>query len=555
MRVSYQHTNVYDGNESTLLRFTDEDGTRACVLVDAGAGVDLDSHLEADEYLNAILLTHGHIDHYRTLARNVRHNAPIYTSPATATILEHALPEAQKDNELGDVSVALDALEPIDDWASILDTLEVRPVSAGHTPGATGFVIRFRDEAAGDELFDAEQHVLVTGDFTTRPCAGFSGLATSYPFDIDAVFLNVSTDDSYMASLNESLRTVLERAYAGSRVVVATSSLAGVHYATVLERLSTALDRELPITLAGQAAKLANALELDVPGVETREVFDGTADVLEEGRITIAGPDSPTKGSTSRLLNAIEDDSAGVFVQLATGNADAVSNVSCTTQYVEFRNHPPPETVDEFVRDLAPRQVVIKHARGETLNRFQRRFDHCFTWGTNDEDIHRLYEGGEWTPPDWLAETTATQIRTRQWEAMQNRSFDPDTRLSPLRRGSVDLEAEGVELETLEDVFARTATDPYVTSDRDTDDETDAVDTETGDPRRNDGNDSVERDLLERLEAIEAKLERSEETVHARVLADGNGERILRLLEPADVDVDAGDIVEITITESGTERE
>lgn len=111
MRVSFQNANLRGGNESTLLRFTDGD-TGAVLLVDSGAGVDLDSTLAAGEYLNGILLTHAHIDHYRTLGKNVRHNAPIYTSPATAAVLERALPEAQQDNDLGDVDAVLAALEP-----------------------------------------------------------------------------------------------------------------------------------------------------------------------------------------------------------------------------------------------------------------------------------------------------------------------------------------------------------------------------------------------------------------------------------------------------------
>ncbi|SER36156.1 MBL fold metallo-hydrolase [Natrinema salaciae] len=549
MRVSYQNTNIRGGNESTLLRFTTDDGTRACILVDAGDGVELDSLLAADEYLNAILLTHAHIDHYRTLARNVRHNAPIYASPATATALEHALPEARKDNDVGDVSDALDALEPIDDWTSILHDLEVRPVSAGHTPGAAGFVVRFRDETVADGLLNGERHLLVTGDFTTRPCAGFPGLDPTFPFDIDAVLLNVSTDESYPTALNESLETVLERAYAGSRVVVATSSLTGVHYAVLLGRITAELDRSLPITLVGQAAKLYNALEFDVPGVETRAVFDGTAEVLEEGRVTIAGPETPARGSASRLLDAIEDDPAGVFVQLATGDAAAISDVRCTTQHVELRNHPSLETIDEFVGDLAPMHVVVKHATGDALNRFQRRFDHCFVWGTNDDDIHRLYEAGEWRAPGWITDTTATRIRKRRWETVQRQSFASDGTVPSVRRDSVDLEAEGVDIEALENAFARAPTDPYADS-VPTDD---ATVTETGTDRSREraDDDSIEVELLERLEAIESKLDRSTETVPARVLTDGDGEQFLRLLERADVD--AGDVVEVVLPEADTE--
>ncbi|GAB3022229.1 MBL fold metallo-hydrolase [Natronobiforma cellulositropha] len=543
MRVSYQHTNVHSGNESTLLRFRTADGTRACILVDAGDGVDLDSLLADDEYLNAVLLTHAHIDHYLTLARNVRHSAPVYTSEATATILEHALPEAQKDNDLGDVSVALDALEPIDEWVPILNDLEVRPISAGHTPGGAGFVIRFRDESVGDDLLSGEQHILVTGDFTHRPCTVFPGLATSYPFEIDCLLLNVSTDDSYTTSLNESLETVLERAYAGSRVVVATSSLTGVHYATLLAHSTETLDRDLPITIVGQAAKLYNALECDAPGVDTQEVFDRVGDVLEDGGVTIGGPETPTTGSARRLFEAIDDDPAAVFVQLSTGDGDGFSDVRCTTKSFRLCNHPSLETVDRLVDELVPLEVVIKHASGNRLNQLQRRFDRCFTWGTNDEDVHRLYEDGQWKAPGWIAETTAQQIRRRQWEALQELSLASEASLSASQRQQVDLEAEGIDLEALETVFSRTSPDPYPQSTPDAPgDGDDEADVENPEER------AIEEELLARLDAIDAKLERSEETVQARVLSGGEGEQFLELLERADLE--PGAIVELTIRTS-----
>ncbi|NGM71340.1 MBL fold metallo-hydrolase [Natronolimnobius sp. AArcel1] len=541
MRVSYQHANVHSGNESTLLRFTAEDGTRACVLVDAGDNVDVESMLADDEYLNAILLTHAHIDHYRTLARNVHHSAPIYTPPATASVLEQALPEAQKDNDLGDISVALEALNPINEWMSILPTLEVRPIPAGHTPGAAGFVLRFRDENSSDDPFTGDQHLLITGDFTTRPCAGHPGLETSYPFDIDCVLLNVSSDDEYTTALNESLETVLERAFAGSQVVVATSSLTGVHYATILAQVVAELDRELPITLVGQAAKLYNALEYDDPGVTTHEVFERPNEVLEDGGVTITGPEAPTTGSSRRLLEAIGADPGALFIQLATDNNDGVPNTQCTTQSVRLSNHPSLETIDDVVRSLAPIEVVIKHARGGTLNRFQRRFDRCFTWGTNDQDVHRLYEDGRWNAPGWIAEETATRIRRRQWEALQEHALEADTTLDVTRREPITLEAEGVNLDALKATFARTAADPYVSTSSDavTAGEQESV-TETDSLEEQ----SLEAELLARLDAIDAKLEQSEETVKARVLSGGEGEQFLQLLDQTELE--AGEVIELS---------
>ncbi|WP_243645248.1 MBL fold metallo-hydrolase [Natrarchaeobius chitinivorans] len=610
MRVSYQHANVKGGNESTVLRFTAGDGTPTCILVDVGDGVDVDSLLGDGEYLDAILLTHGHIDHYRTLARNVRCGVPIYTSPSTAMILEHALPEATKDNALGDVSAAIGALEPIDDWTSVLETIDVRPVSAGHTPGAAGFVIRFRDENATG-LLDGEHHILVTGDFTTRPCAGYPGLPTSYPFDIDCLFVNVSSDDSYSRSLNDSVQTVLERAYAGSRVVVAASSLTGVHYVTLLGHATKTLERELPITLVGQAAKLYNALEYDVPGIDTCETFDRCETVLEAGGVTIAGPETPTTGSARRLFERISDDPAAVFVQSGTDDADRSSGTRCTVRTFPLCNHPSLETIDDLVESLVPTEVVIKHASGKTLNEFQRRFDRCFTWGTNDERVYRLYEDGQWQAPDWIADRTATRIRKRRWKAIQEQTFAFDATVPIGRSQDVDPAAEGVDLEALEAAFSQTASQK--TPRQPTDGSDSATSTgqelevrtekpaernraspsfEVNDarsgaeaddrnrsavdaPSERDGvrvpdedagsseadgsrepaeaaDRSLETEVLARLDRLEAKLDRSTETIRARVLSDGTDEQFVRLLEPTDLE--AGDVVELTIETRSDDR-
>ncbi|MGQ3414502.1 MBL fold metallo-hydrolase [Natrinema sp. LN54] len=541
MRISYQHANINSGNESTLLRFTAADDTRTCILVDAGDGVNLDTLLADDEYLNAILLTHPHIDHYRTLATNVRHSAPIYTADTTAAILEQALPEATQDNDLGDVSAALDALEPIADWTSILNGLEVRPIAAGHTPGGAGFLVRFHDETATDDPLHGEQHILISGDFTTRSCAGFPGLATSYPFDIDCLLLNVASNDSYTTSLNESIQSTLEHAYAGSRVVVAASSLTGVHYATLLGHCTEILEREVPITLVGQAAKLYDSLEYDVSGVEPIAVFDQTNEVLADGGITIAGPEMPTTGSTQRLRQAIGDDPAAAFVQLTTGDEVDPADTRCTTQAFSLSNHPSSETITDIVHDIAPKEVVIKHASGRRLKKFQQRFDRCFTWGTNDTGIHCLYENGNWQVPDWITDSTASRIQSRQWEAIQEQSLEIDAPLSRCRHGSINLEAEGVDLDALEETFSGTIEDPYSGTDPENDGSKPAESDE--DDRQHDR--SFEEDVLARLETIETTLERSEETVSARVLSDGADTQVLELLETADVE--AGDVVDVTI--------
>lgn len=615
MEVSTQHANVTRGNESTLLRFTAADGRRACVLVDAGEGVDVDSLLDEDEYLTAILLTHAHIDHYRSLARNVVHGAPIYAAPATAAILERALPEARKDSDVGPVAEALDALEPITDWTDILPEVAVRPVPAGHAPGATGFLCRLTDDAGP---IARTHHLLVTGDFTRRPCAGYPGLQTDYPVEIDALVCNVATNDAYESNLRMAIETVLERVFAGSRVVLASGSLAGVHLAALLAVVADRLGRTLPIRVVGQTAKLLELLrEEDAGGnpqldalladdrLETRPVFDDPDEVLEPGTVTVAGPATPARGSAKRLFDAIADDSGALFVQTAGGDEPDVPRGGCTTRTVDLGNHPTRETVLSVVETIVPQQVIPKHAGRSTMKGFQRDLDHCFVWGSDDEAIHRLYADGEWLDPPWISEGAVRSIRTGRRERLRNAEGDHAESVPDLEPGSIDPDAEGLDLEALTAAFARSIEDPYGgvagslaseweatkstrlpiayddAGDRRSTDDSDPVNESTdgsldvaawlsadtasdivtvgdggvpvavGTARagltESGGDDTratrpLSAEILDRLDAIERRLDG--QTVPARVLGGGPD----RLFKPlADVDLDPGEVVTIHV--------
>lgn len=561
MEITYQNVNVDSGNESTLLHFDSSDGPDAHVLVDAGDGVGIESHLHEDEYLSAICLTHGHIDHYRSLGRNVLHSAPIYTAPDTATILDRALPEATQYNDLGDVEAAREALTPIDDWEPILDTLAVRPVSVGHAPGAVGFLFRCEDETLDDELTPSTRYVLATGDFTTRPCAGYPGLAETLPVDVGAVLLNATTDESCVENLNDVLETILERAYSGSRVVVATGSLTGVHLATLLGTLADELERSLPIRLVGQAAKHYERLDYDIAGVETTPDFADPDDVLTHGGVTICGPETATAGSAARLRGAVETDPEAAVVQVTTGGADPITGTACATYQTPLVNHPTPEQRDDVIASLAPTQVVIKHAMGRDLNRLQKHYDRCFTWGTDDDSRHTIYDGGGWSKPGWIAEQTAQQIRSKQWQAAQEGSFEAAAEFDALSHDSVDLAAEGVAVERFEARFtgsssirASTAAERAAESAPDTsgsqtapsssgtEQAADGPVTSTGKPDEP----AFEQTVLEKLETIESRLddESAAERFTARVLS-GNGDTFLQLLD--DADLEAGEIVDVRV--------
>jgi len=59
-----------------LLRFGTGGAETACILVDAGDGVDLDSLLSPSDKLVAICLTHAHVDHYAELTAAHRGDVP-----------------------------------------------------------------------------------------------------------------------------------------------------------------------------------------------------------------------------------------------------------------------------------------------------------------------------------------------------------------------------------------------------------------------------------------------------------------------------------------------
>ncbi|SDQ66307.1 MBL fold metallo-hydrolase [Natronobacterium texcoconense] len=525
MHVSYQNANPRRGNESTILRFTDGDA-KAVLLVDSGDGVDLDSLLAADEYLNGVLLTHAHIDHYRTLGKNVRHNAPVYVSPATGTILEHSLSEARKDNDLGDVDAVLDSIEPIGEWTPVLEGLEIRPVPAGHTPGAAGFLVRFRETFGpkGDDvasIISDERYILVTGDFTTRPCAGFPPLPTSFPVDVDAVFLNASTNETTIEQRNEALQTILERAYGGSRVVVAASALTGVQYALLLAAIAAELDRSLSITVVGQTARVLDALDIERPEIESCAVFDRPSDVLEAETVTIAGPDSPTTGSAKRLLLAIHDRPADAFVQLATDDSEPISNANCSTYAFRSDNHPSRDELDEVVRAIAPKHLVVKHASGYRLDTFQRRYDRCFTWAPDDGVSRVLYEDGEWSKPGWISESAARRIRHRQWKTNGDRPLATDDDSMSLLRQPVDPDAEGVDVDAFRSQFSGSVADPY-------DDQVALTDRDDAPP------------------ASETATVPETDRFEARVFGDGDGKTLLEVLESTDFS--PGEIVEVSLS-------
>lgn len=460
MELSFQHANPGAGNESTILRI---DGLLpdqpVCLLVDAGAGVDVTDALGPDEYLTGILLTHAHLDHYCRLGENLVDGAPIYTAAPTATVLDRVLDLGVREYDLTNVDAIRDALEPVSGWTTIVEGLELYPLPAGHTPGAAGFLLRIAD---GDETVT----VLVTGDFTRRHTAGYEPMPGTLPVDVDVLVVNAVTREQYAETLDDALDTLLSRAQAGSRVVAATSGLRGVQIAYQLGHLADELDTDLPIRVVGQAAKLADALDYDVPNVEWVSTFSDPDDVLEPGGVTVSGPEVPVGGSTAVLYREIADDPDATFVQLTGGGTDDVTGTACTTARYVLSNHPTRGTVDELVTSLAPIHVVVSHQTGRGADRYKDEY-RSYVWAPSDERAYTLRDDTGWTAPPWVTEQTKRLV----WEHRRERGprvvDSGDDLPTPGRVDTPDLAGEGIDVTRFRRQYTDTVTsDSGATADR-----------------------------------------------------------------------------------------
>lgn len=553
MSLTYQHLNPTSGGGSYLLRFPDAARERTpCLLVDSGSGVDLDRQLAGDDYLAAALLTHAHLDHYATLAESLRDGAPVYAAEPTAEVLGNVLTEGEKNYDIGATESVLDAVVPIDGWETVVSDVEVAPIPAGHAPGAAGFVVRFCDGSRTN-------HVLFTGDFTDRPVAGYPGLDADLPVDIDVLFANVSTNDEFEETLTEALFTVVERATAGSSVLVTASALTGLHVAYLLGHLGERVGDPVPVRLVGQAAKLHADLGYDVPNVDPVPVFDSTGDVLDRGTVTVAGPEVPSEGSARRLFGAIEDDSAATLVQLTGGATDPVETAGCTVYDYEVVNHPASGAVDDLVAELDPIHVVAGHGPRRTLRSFRGRYDERFVWAGSDDREQTLYDDGRWSPPPWLSDPAVQSIRARDWRANGVRSGDESVDgdgLPPVARdGTVDLDAEGVDLDRFEARFGDSGVEeplPVPDESSDADDSGDAeAGPEAGDAVADSEPDDAETfrsEVLARLDALESAVDAGGDEYRARVVDAGDGVTMLRLL--AESDLDHGEELTVVVPEA-----
>jgi Predicted exonuclease of the beta-lactamase fold involved in RNA processing len=354
VRLSFNHANPNSGNESFLLRFGTGSAETACILVDAGDGVDLDSLLSPSDQLVAICLTHAHVDHYAELTAAHRDDVPIFTSPATATILGDVFDVASSKYDITASEAVTSAIAPIDDWTDIVPGIEIHPVPAGHVPGAVGFLFRVIDD-------DDTHHILTTGDFTSRRAGGFPGFDSDGFIDVDVLFLTGATNNKFESAITEALGTAISHAHSGSRTLVTASGLVGPQIAYLLTAIAAEYDLHVPIRVVGQVAKLYDELDYECDHVTSIPEFGHTDECLESGVIAIAGPDVPREQSSGRLFGVLQEDPNACVVQLIGSGKTPRTNGQCTIHTHTLSNHPTRETLVEVHEAIDPTETVITH--------------------------------------------------------------------------------------------------------------------------------------------------------------------------------------------------
>jgi putative mRNA 3-end processing factor len=411
MKVTYSHANPKHGNESFLIRFHQKGHLQTPVLlVDSGNGVDISQQLGEDEYLLGILLTHAHSDHYQTLPQNLIDGAKVYTSPDTALVLPDVIRDGIQNGVKGSVSTVTDALVPIEDWHNLLNNVRVKPIPAGHCPGAAGFLVQFESDGEW-------QTIVITGDFTLSNAAGYPGFPIDMLVNADALFLTGtanSTDERAGA-----IEAAYEHAQAGSRTLLTTTGLLGVELAYQMGHLFDQNDISIPIRIVGHGAKLYNKLGYDVPQVTAIETFKRTEPVMEAGGITISGPQSPTEGSSGRLFGAIRNDPNAALIQVMNNGAAPVREGRCTIHSFEYIAHPTQDEIDEVVETLDPIQVIITHQSQQSGNRYKDKYT-SYVWAPSDTNTHELFNRSKWQAPPWVTQQGNQLITSHHRDAATN---------------------------------------------------------------------------------------------------------------------------------------
>jgi putative mRNA 3-end processing factor len=434
MNIEFQSLNPTATDDSYLIRFEDPlDGISRCIVVDCGVDATIDKHLGRDDELVGIIITHAHEDHISALPENAREAVPIYTSPDTATILETVFESAANTSSdhgmlTGDHSWSLweritptvsrtvqNALTPITEFTRITPSIDIKPIPAGHTPGAASFVFKLLGHGR-------DRYMLATGDFTMHSVASNPGLdsALSESVDIDVLFINspMRDEENYGDTLTESLGSMMESAIHGRRVLVPASSLTGIHYAYWAAQLNQHASLGIKVTLAGLAAKIYEKLEIDDTGLTLEPTYNAKK-VTEPGKVVISAPEVPREGGSGGIYDAQKNDPNSVVIQIKSGGDDEDHSLNIDETY-RFLPHPTEMELSNFIDSVNPVHTIVSHGPKQ---RFKHRFDYTILWTVRDHsNVNKLYTNGEWDAPPWINTSTVRDMKKNNRKRRQIRS-------------------------------------------------------------------------------------------------------------------------------------
>lgn len=467
VQVEYQNANYDHGNQSAAFFFEfDHETQKEGILIDCGPGVDFDRLLDEGEYLQAVLLTHLHLDHIQSLAKIAERETPIITTRDNEVLLDQMVKMDGHRLGIDDPEVVNELIRVVEsEWEQIRDDLEVRAIPAGHAPGAVGFLIRFKDE--GDWF-----HILATGDFTLHGVAGNPGfdpqlsgclrmldanspimsgeLAASADeqLSIGALLINVSIREDALDDLERGLATIVDRASDGSATLVATSALASIHVAALLDAINGELDQRIPVVLVGKAAAYYRALGWDLDTVSAIEEYEDPAELLRRGQVTIAGPEDASNGSSKVLLDTANR-SAGdtTVIQFRNAGSDPLPDTSWLTSYdFDYSMHPSEEDIDTLATTVEATQTLIGHTSDKrVLKAYRERGDDwgTFVWASYGHDRYEIFDG-MWLSPQWINdEVHLEEVSGRSYTHLRT-SVRGDL-LPRLDREEVNLVSEGID--------------------------------------------------------------------------------------------------------------
>jgi putative mRNA 3-end processing factor len=443
MNLNFQKANPNRGDQSVFLKFTDPatDGTKV-LLIDCGEGVDPQHSLGSNEELIGILITHAHTDHYIGLPDIIDdyENVPIISSPQTTSIIDFLLNNgiAAENSERGGTAWDIDAvssqLQPAEDWQTITDGIDIRPIPVGHAVGAVGYLIDFEDGPVTRTIF-------CTGDFSFNSVCGNPGLDYPLP-NIDILFVNTGSNPGDPQTHGESrdittpLRNAIHSAHFGKEVLITAGGVSGIHVACLIDSVVATCEFDVDVTITGSIAKIYNRLGMDHPSINSIPNFSHPDEIVAPQTVTIAGPSRPVEGCSERIAQFIAPKDNSRIFQF-TSNPTSITGQAGVLNY-PYAMHPSESDIESFIKSVSPLHTILLH--GDFNSR--REFNDTFLWGISDTDSYNLYQGGRWAHPPWLSAIAAKRIKSKY--ALD--SDTPSVDLPTAETQQVSLDREGLDV-------------------------------------------------------------------------------------------------------------